>query len=235
MENSIKYVAYYRVSTQKQGASGLGLEAQKATVLNFTKCDTCIIAEFTEIESGKKTDRKELDKALTYAKEHNATLIVAKLDRLARNVEFIFKLKNSGVNFKACDLSDFNTLTVGIFATMAQHERELISKRTKDALTAKKARGQKLGIKGTENLEKSGATEKSIKVRVENAKTAKENIQAMELICIYSEKGMTLKAIAEKLNASGYKTRRGKSFTTSQVQMFLKRAKTATFFQVVNK
>jgi DNA invertase Pin-like site-specific DNA recombinase len=228
MENQTKYVAYYRVSTKKQGANGLGIEAQKKTVLDFVKTEKNILCEFIEVESGKNVNRKELEKALLYAKENKATLIVAKLDRLARNVEFIFKLKDSGIEFKACDLSDFNTLTIGIFATMAQYERELISKRTKDALQVKKSQlakeGRILGSKGKENLIKGNATEKSVKVRMLNAKEAKENIQAMELISVYREKGFTLQKIADKLNENGYKTRRGKSFTTGQIQMFLKRA-----------
>jgi len=221
----MNFVAYFRVSTQKQGAKGLGMEAQKITVNQYiTANNGNLIAEFVEVESGKKTNRNELNKALAFAKENDATLIVSKLDRLARNVEFVFMLKNSGVNFVACDLPDFNTLTIGIFATMAQHERELISKRTKEGLSVKKTRlaveGKKLGT--PENLT-TAATEKGLQVRKENAASAKENIQAMEMIKMYKEKGMTLQGIADKLNSLGYKTRKGKAFTTSQIQMFLKR------------
>lgn len=221
----MNFVAYFRVSTQKQGAKGLGMEAQKVTVNQYIASNNGnLIAEFVEVESGKKTNRNELNKALAYTKENNATLIVSKLDRLARNVEFIFMLKHSGANFIACDIPDFNTLTIGIFAVMAQHERELISKRTKEGLSVKKARlaveGKKLGT--PENLT-AAATEKGLQVRKENAASAKENIQAMELIQIYRDKGMTLQAIADKLNELGYKTRRGKAFSTAQIQMFLKR------------
>lgn len=218
-----KYVAYYRVSTQKQGKSGLGLDAQKNIIRSFVNCDTCIIYEFTEIESGKKTSRIELEKAIQAAKDNNAVLIVAKLDRLARNVEFIFKLQNSGVQFKACDLSEFNTLTIGIFATIAQYERELISQRTKDALQAKKASGFKFGEKGTQNLKKSNAYEKGLAVRQKNAKEKKENLQAMEFIKNYRLQGFTMQAIADKLNELGYKTSRGKSFQVGQIAMFLNR------------
>ena len=139
-----KYIAYYRVSTQKQGMSGLGLEAQKAAVKGFIT-GAEVLVEYTEVESGKKDNRPELDKAINHAKQVGGTLIIAKLDRLSRNAGFIFALKDSGVDFTCADMPDANTLTIGIFAVMAQHERELISKRTKDALAAKKARGEQVG------------------------------------------------------------------------------------------
>ena len=287
------FIAYFRVSTDKQGAKGLGMDAQKSTVNQYiTANNGNLIAEFVEVESGKKTNRNELNKALELAKEKNATLIVSKLDRLARNVEFIFTLKNSGVTFVACDLPDFNTLTIGIFATMAQHEREIISKRTIDALTAKAEREMRIAekmlnnsntieyktitneimenyisgldnegidfqeianelnnngyrrinkktkelelftaskvrkyLQGFENMENGNTTAKGLEVRKHNAATAKENIQALELVEMYRAKGLTLQQIADKLNKSGYKTRRGKTFTTSQIQLLLTRIK----------
>ncbi|WP_460673874.1 recombinase family protein [Larkinella ripae] len=139
-----KYVANYRVSTAKQGRSGLGLDAQKAAVAGFVK-DAPIIDEFIEIESGKNNQREQLQQAINAAKKHGATLIIAKLDRLSRNVAFIFALRDSGVNFQCVDLPEASTLTVGIFATLAQHERELISGRTKAALAEKIAQGANLG------------------------------------------------------------------------------------------
>jgi len=141
----MKYVVYYRVSTKEQGKSGLGLEAQKAEVNRFLKEDDSIIKEFTDIDSGKNDNRVELQKAIEHAKKENAKLLIAKLDRLSRSVSFIFQLRDSKVDFVCCDLPDANTLTIGIFATMAQHEREVISKRTKAALAARKAKGFKLG------------------------------------------------------------------------------------------
>lgn len=221
------FIAYFRVSTAKQGIKGLGMEAQKLTVNQYiTANNGNLIAEFVEVESGKKTNRSELNKALELAKEKNATLIVSKLDRLARNVEFIFTLKNSGVTFVACDLPDFNTLTIGIFATMAQHERELISKRTKEGLSVKKSQLAKEGkTLGTPENLTTAATAKGLEVRKHNAATAKENIQALELVEMYRAKGLTLQQIADKLNKSGYKTRRGKTFTTSQIQLLLTRIK----------
>ncbi len=138
------YVAYYRVSTIKQGFSGLGLEAQREAIQRFLG-NAPIIAEYTEIESGSKNNRAELDKAILHAKNDSATLVIAKLDRLSRNVSFIFALRDAKVDFICADMPDANTMTIGIFAVLAQHERELISYRTKAALQAKKAQGYTLG------------------------------------------------------------------------------------------
>lgn len=144
--NEGKYVAYYRVSTSKQGKSGLGLEAQRETVSQHLKLvPSILVTEFTEIESGKRTDRPELAQALATCRRHGATLIVAKLDRLARNVEFTARLMNSGVEFVCCDNPHANRLTIHILAAMAEYERDQISQRTKAGLAAAKARGVKLG------------------------------------------------------------------------------------------
>ena len=214
-----KYVAYYRVSTQRQGQSGLGLEAQKHTV-NFFCEGGEILAEFTEVESGKQNKRPELEKALRYAKENKATLVVAKLDRLSRNVSFIFALRDSGVDFRACDIRELNTLTIGILATMAQHERELISQRTKEALAAKKARGEKLG--NPQNLIKAKAWKKSLEVRRAKAgakyHSSEARIKALEL----KMQNLTLRAIAQKLNEAGYKTPKGCDFQAVSVLRILK-------------
>jgi DNA invertase Pin-like site-specific DNA recombinase len=135
-----KYVAYYRVSTAKQGHSGLGLEAQRTAVSTFVGNAT-ILREYVEVESGKVNERPHLVAAIDYAKGKGATLVIAKLDRLSRNAGFIFALKDSGVDFQCADMPEANTLTIGIFATLAQHERELISSRTRAALQAKKKQG----------------------------------------------------------------------------------------------
>jgi len=139
------YVPYYRVSTARQGQSGLGLEAQQAAVRAFVADPAQLLGDFVEVESGKKNQRPQLLAAIAAARAAGATLLIAKLDRLSRNAGFIFALRDSGVNFVCCDMPDANTLTVGLFAVIAQHEREMISKRTIDALTAKKARGAVLG------------------------------------------------------------------------------------------
>jgi DNA invertase Pin-like site-specific DNA recombinase len=217
METTSKYVAYYRVSTQKQGRSGLGLDAQRNAVRTFTQCTNCIVAEFTEVESGKQNERPALAEAIAKAKAEGATLIVAKLDRLSRNAGFIFALRDSGVKFNCADMPDANTFTVGIMAVMAQQEREMIAKRTREALAAAKRKGTQLGTPG--NLT-DGARAKGLAVRQANAQA--RTAQAQELVGLYREKGLTLTAIAEKLNAQGYATSRGKKFSATQVARLLK-------------
>lgn len=142
----MKYVAYYRVSTKKQGQSGLGLEAQRSAVEKFTSnYSDDILTEFTDIESGKNDDRPELKKAIEEAKRNNAQLIIAKLDRLSRNAAFIFTLRDSKVDFICADMPTANSVTIGIMAVLAQDERERISQRTKAALFELKKQGKKLG------------------------------------------------------------------------------------------
>jgi DNA invertase Pin-like site-specific DNA recombinase len=141
-----RFVSYYRVSTDKQGASGLGLEAQRAAVSRHVAgAGGAVVAEFTEIESGKKNDRPQIAAALAACRLRRATLIIAKLDRLARNVYFVSGLMESGVEFVACDNPHATRLTIHILAAVAEHEREMISQRTKAALAAAKARGVRLG------------------------------------------------------------------------------------------
>jgi DNA invertase Pin-like site-specific DNA recombinase len=140
-------VAYYRVSTTRQGESGLGLEAQRETVRRFAASRGMeIVGHFTEVESGKVNDRPELNNAITVAKKNDATLLVAKLDRLSRSALFVLQLiDRADVEFVCCDLPECSRLTLSLFAVLAEHERTLISQRTKAALAAAKARGTKLG------------------------------------------------------------------------------------------
>src|SRR3954453_14706379 len=141
-----KFVAYYRVSTARQGQSGLGLEAQRTAVEDFLDGGNWqLVAEVVEIESGKRSDRPKLQEALRLCRLHNPTLIIAKLDRLARNVAFISNLMESGVEFTAVDFPQANKLTVHILAAVAEHEAQMILARTKAALAAANARGRKLG------------------------------------------------------------------------------------------
>src|SRR5580700_3661670 len=141
-----KYISYIRVSTQRQGVSGLGIEAQRQSVSEYLNGGRwTLIQELVEIESGKRSDRPKLAEALRLCRVHGATLIIAKLDRLARNVAFISNLMESGVEFVAVDLPQANSLTVHIMAAMAEHEAKMISARTKAALSAAKARGTQLG------------------------------------------------------------------------------------------
>lgn len=223
-----KFVAYYRVSTKKQGVSGLGLDAQKSTVNNFVGANV-LLAEYTETESGKNDTRLELLKAIAYAKENNATLAIAKLDRLSRNVAFIFELKDSKVDFVCCDMPDANTMTIGIFAVLAQHERELISDRTKKALRALKNKGVKLGSPG--NLT-DNARRKSIVIRKELALINAENKKAFALINILREQNKSFRYIAEQLNNAGFKTSKGNKFFAMSVKQLYDRVKSANVANV---
>lgn len=212
------YVAYYRVSTAKQGRSGLGLEAQRHAVESFANCTGCILAEYVEVESGKRNNRPQLAAAIEHAKRTGARLVIAKLDRLSRNAGFIFTLKESGVDFVAADMPDANTLTIGIFATLAQHERELISERTRAALAARKARGLSLGTPANLN---EAARAKGHQANRTNALEAKANRQAYELATLYRGNGLSFRSIANKLNENGYTTRRGCTWRPGSVQRLL--------------
>lgn len=208
------FIAYYRVSTAKQGTSGLGLEAQRQSVAAFLS-NGKLLAEYTEIESGKKNSRPQLQAAIDHAKRVNATLVIAKLDRLSRNVAFIFALRDSGVDFACADMPDANTLTIGIFAALAQHERELISQRTKDALAAKKARGHTLGTLA--NLTEAGRRLGSERTS-ENARANEANRRAKAMIQHLRSQNLTMRAIATYLNDNGFRTVRGKTFYPATVR-----------------
>lgn len=222
----IKYTTYYRVSTKEQGKSGLGLEAQKEAVRRFIECDNCIVAEFIEVASGKDDTRTELTKAIAKAKETGTKLLIAKLDRLSRNAAFIFTLRDTKVDFICCDMPDANTLTIGIFATLAQHERELISSRTKAALQAKKAQGAKLGNpNGFVGQQKATATKKAKAVQNANSdKTLiiKKRIKEVIKLAGFEKENLSLSIIANKLNESNHTTTTGKTFTPQNVVPLLK-------------
>jgi DNA invertase Pin-like site-specific DNA recombinase len=212
-------VSYFRVSTQKQGNSGLGLEAQRATVADYAKrAGGMIVAEFTEVESGKKNSRVQLAEAIAAAKRTGSTLVIAKLDRLARNAAFIFALRDAGVCFVACDIPEANTLTVGIFAVMAQHEAELISTRTKAALQAKKMRGDKLGTPANLTAE---ARAKGRQAHSRNAGNNQNTVTARGYAQLLRTGGATLRAMADTLNGEGFKTPKGGQFSAVQVMRLL--------------
>lgn len=221
-----KAVAYYRVSTARQGASGLGLEAQRAAVeaLCAARAWELIAPPFQEIESGKRADRPELAKALERAKLTGARLVIAKLDRLSRNAAFLLTLKDSGVEFVAADMPDANNLTVGIMALVAQQEREAISRRTKEALAVAKARGQRLGNpNGAAALKRAGKGTTAALAAV-SANADAHAARLRPVITKLREQGAaSLGGIASALNAEGILTPRGGRWHASSVRNVLSR------------
>jgi len=213
----MKYVAYYRVSTDKQGESGLGLEAQRNDVRRFIHPDN-IDREFTEIESGKKSNRPELNKAIELCRKHGATLLIAKLDRLARNVSFVSTLMNSGVKFIAVDMPTATELTIHIIAAIAEDEAKRISERTRKALAVKKEQGVKLG--SPQNLTPQ-ARRLAVRAIHYKAQTNENNVRAKAMIQALQGQGLTLQAIADKLNEAEFKTSTGKEFKPMQVKRLL--------------
>lgn len=213
------YVTYFRVSTQRQGRSGLGLEAQKAAVDAFLKNRGEEIRRFTDMESGKKNDRPELQAAIAYCKAHGAVLLIAKLDRLTRNVSFVFTLRDTGVEFICVDMPEANTLTIGLMATMAQYEREIIAERTRLALAEKKKRGETLGnpLNLTDESRRKGRN-----VQQANARTNENNRKAGLLAQSLRKGGHSWAEIMRIFNANGFLTRRGKAFSIKQVQRVVK-------------
>lgn len=212
------YVAYYRVSTARQGQSGLGLEAQQAAVRTFLSSGDQIVTEFIEIESGRKNARPQLVAAMQAAKEAGAVLLVAKLDRLARNIAFLSALMESRVRFKAVDMPAADEFTIHVLGAVAEKEAKAISVRTRDALAAKKARGHQLGTPA--NMTDS-AREKGHQQRQENARTNLANRQAAELARLYRSLHWNYRQIAAQLTSSGYYTRRGCTFTAAGVRRLL--------------
>jgi DNA invertase Pin-like site-specific DNA recombinase len=200
------FVAYLRVSTVRQGESGLGLEAQRATVEAFARQHGgAIVASFVEVETGKRSDRPELGKALEVARKGKATLLIAKLDRLARNVAFIANLMDAGVEFLACDQPFASRLTLHILAAVAEDEARRISERTKAALQAAKARGRKLG---SPIAAKTVARARAAR----SAYAAKANATTLAVIREVQGCGIdTLAGIARALQARGVKTPAGRS------------------------
>jgi len=212
----MKYVVYYRVSTKRQGLSGLGLEAQRTIVENYIKGNP-VINEFTEIETGKSANRPQLNKALECCRSNNATLVVAKLDRLARNLHFVTSLQAANVDFVCCDMPSANRLTIHIIAAIAENEAQLISQRTKAALAEKKKQGIKLGNPQNNGLT-SNTIAKGMNIRIENARNNDRNKQAGTLILSLRNNGAKWAEIVSQLNANGFKTRRNCAFDITAVK-----------------
>ena len=220
-----RLVAYERVSTARQGASGLGLEAQRQSIDSFAKGRGAdVIARLTEVESGRNPDRPELAQALHLAKITGATVVIAKLDRLSRNAAFLLALRDSGVRFLAVDMPEANDLTVGIMALVAQAEREAISRRTKEALAVAKARGVKLGNpNGAAALQRAGKGGTALHKAVA-ANAAEHAADLAPVIAGIRAAGhSSLRAIAGELTARGMLTRQGGRWHVSNVRNLLKR------------
>lgn len=205
-----RFVAYYRVSTDRQGQSGLGLEAQAVAVARYVaRIGGETVAEVTEIESGRHNNRPELSRALDICRRSKAVLLIARLDRLSRNVAFISNLMESHVDFRAVDMPEASRLTIHILAAVAEHEREAISARTKAALAAAKARGVRLGSPNPGYAQG----------------TAANAIQADQFAATYwplieslREEGNSYRAIAREMNERKLRTRTGKDWTAVQVR-----------------
>ena len=231
MANTGKFVVYYRVSTKRQGRSGLGLEAQREAVTSYLNGgDWTIAAEFTEIESGKRSDRPEFAKALAACRLHRATLVIAKLDRLARKVHFVSSLMESGVEFVAADNPHANKLTIHILVAMAEHEAEMISDRTKKALAAAKKRGTVLGgFRGKVPTAKHRALSAAARQREAGDRAADLAPTIAEL---QAGGATSLRAIAAGLNERDIPTARGEGeWTATQVMRVLERIDGGPFDQ----
>ncbi|MCK8495576.1 recombinase family protein [Spirosoma sp. RP8] len=213
----VNYVAYYRVSTQKQGRSGLGLDAQKAGIEAF--CGQQLIGTFIEIESGGKTSRKELAKAIELCQKENAKLIAYRLDRVLRNLEILVALRLNKVLFTALDCLNDSDMIINIKAALAEDELRKISERTRAALHQKKARGFTLGK--PENFCDEGR-QKGTAVGKEAARIHPANQQAAELIRLYQRDKLPMRAIAERLNKTGFRTRNGKLFRAETVRRLMR-------------
>lgn len=221
------YVAYCRVSTDKQGRSGLGIEAQQAAIHAFLRPDDALLQPpYVEVESGRRADRPQLRAAIERCRRTGATLLIAKLDRLARNVAFVSGLKESGVAFRACDFPDANRLMVHILVAVAEHEAEMVSVRTKEALVAAKARGVKLG--GDRGYRPAAPPSDLDTAKASDARRRKADHAAFAVLPaierLKAEGVESLGGLAKRLNEAGQPTPRGKGeWTATAVKRVLAR------------
>ena len=222
-ETENTYVAYLRVSTARQGKSGLGIEGQREAIKRFVaeRGGAIIAPEFVEVETGKRNDRPELEKAIKRCRLTGATLLVAKLDRLSRNAAFLMTLRDSGVTFVAADLPEANTMTVGVMAVVAQYEAEAISARTKAALTAARARGTVLG-----GLRPNAPDVAQFCKRANQAVSAKARKDAelrRDVIEALIQESLSMNAMAARLNAASVRTARRGRWTATAVKRTIAR------------
>lgn len=217
-----QYVSYLRVSTQKQGYSGLGLEAQKEIIRNYLN-DKTPFTEYVEVESGRKKERPKLKEALELCRKTGSTLIVAKLDRLARNVSFLSSLLENDVEIVFCDFPQANKMVLHILSAISQYEAELTASRTKSALQAKKARGYRLG--NPEHLldKHRQAIQNSIMTCKTKADNNPNNKRAVAMLRTLVKENRSLKEMADILNGEGFVTSKGASFSKTTVYKLIKR------------
>ncbi len=214
----MRTINYYRVSTAKQGRSGLGLDAQRAAIDAFCAARGCQqLGEYVEIESGKRDDRPKLAEALHHAKVTGGTLVIAKLDRLSRNMAFLAALQDAGTKFVAADMPEANELTIHIMAAMAQAERKAISKRTKEALAQAKAKGAKLGNPmGAKAFGEHRGNDAAVEAIKAKARAFASDVAPI-ITAIRKDGHTTLRAIAGELNARGIMTARGGRWAAQSV------------------
>ncbi len=206
-----RYVAYFRVSTPKQGKSGLGLAAQRSVIERFLSDGDEVIAEFLEVQSGKKDDRLELWKSIAHAKKHDAKILIAKLDRFSRKVSFIAGIMEQGIGLVIAEMPHATDFQLHIFAALAQEERRLISERTRNALAEAKKRGVELGKNGKMLAER-------------NRREAMERCESLRLVVMpMANAKMSLGEIARRLNADGHRAPQGGFFHPQQVKAVLSR------------
>lgn len=225
----MQIISYLRVSTARQGASGLGLEAQRAAVASFAAAaGHTVVIEYVEIESGKKDARPQLAAALAACRLHRATLVIAKLDRLARSVAFIANLMEGGVDFIACDMPHANRLTLHLLAAIAEHEREMISQRTKAALQAAKARGVRLGNpNGAAALLGGCKAAARASALVRRAKAAQHAAAVGPILAAQITNGLNNRQIAADLNRRGVPSPSGRAWYPEQVRRAIARQEAA--------
>lgn len=238
----MRAISYFRVSTAAQGRSGLGLEAQKAAIGEFAaQRGLQLIAEFTEVESGKRSDRPQLVRALNQARVTGAVMVIAKLDRLSRNAAFLLTLRDSGVRFLAADLPDANDLTIGVMAVIAQAEREAISRRTTDALQAihhrLSATGSHTSMRsgrtihrlgnpnGSKALHRNGSSNEAALTAVAAAADFRARDMATVIREVQARGWATYSSIAAKLNEDGILTPRRGRWHAGTVRNLMSRLK----------
>ncbi|ENG6110139.1 MULTISPECIES: recombinase family protein [Serratia] len=219
MANS-KFITYYRVSTTQQGKSGLGLEAQRAAVKLYLKGgDGSVVSEFEEVETGKGSNaldkRPQLRAALAACKKYGATLLIAKLDRLARNVHFVSGLLETGIDFVAADMPQANKVMIQMHAVMSEWERDQISSRTKAALAVAKEQGKVLGAAGSVNLKSNTEARRQV------AQTFAENLRP--LIESWKDRGLSQRRMVEVLNMARTPAPKGGEWRLSQLQRVISR------------